>query len=248
MRVRKDGSQFLAQVTLTALRDVSGKLRGYSEVSHDLTEAEEAGAKYRGLLEAAPDALVIVGEKGEIVLLNSLAETQFGYKRNELLGQKVTAIIPRGFAEQLIADRTSAADAPAQQIGMGLELSGRRKDGSEFPIEIMLSPLDTPRGISGDRRNPRHQRAQRRGTTAGTNGGTLSWASGSGSGRHGGGQPGRRNCPSECSGGEAVRVHPTRTHRTKSHGDHTRWLCGTNRNRCSSIHGRCAVPTDRYRN
>ena len=67
MRVRKDGSQFLAQVTLTALYDLSGILRGYSEVSRDLTETEESGTKYRGLLEAAPDALVIVGEKGEIV-------------------------------------------------------------------------------------------------------------------------------------------------------------------------------------
>jgi PAS domain S-box-containing protein len=105
-------------------------------------------ARYRGLLEAAPDAMVVVDQSGEIVLLNAQAEKQFGYSRDELLGQKVTRIIPEGFAERLIADETrSAAEALAQQIGTGIELTGRRKDGSEFPIEIMLSPLESPEGI-----------------------------------------------------------------------------------------------------
>jgi PAS domain S-box-containing protein len=104
--------------------------------------------RYRGLLEAAPDAMVVVNQGGEIVLLNVQAEKQFGYKRDELLGQQVKNIIPDGFAERLIADGTrTAADALAQQIGTGIELSGRRKDGSEFPIEIMLSPLENSEGI-----------------------------------------------------------------------------------------------------
>jgi PAS domain S-box-containing protein len=93
-------------------------------------------ARYRGLLEAAPDAMVVVNPSGDIVLLNVQAEKQFGYSRDELVGQKVKNIIPEGFAERLIADGTrSAADALAQQIGTGMELIGRRKDGSEFPIE-----------------------------------------------------------------------------------------------------------------
>jgi PAS domain S-box-containing protein len=148
MRVRKDGSRFLASVTFTALRDPAGNLRGFSEFSHDLSESKESGAKYRGLLEAAPDAMVVVNQAGEIVLLNVQAEKQFGYSRDELVGQKVKSIIPEGFAERLIADGTrSAAAALAQQIGTGIELSGRRKDGSEFPIEIMLSPLENAEGI-----------------------------------------------------------------------------------------------------
>ena len=148
MRVRKDGTRFLANVTLTALRDSAGNLRGFSEFSHDLSESKESGAKYRGLLEAAPDAMVVVNQRGEIVLLNVQAEKQFGYHRDELVGQKVKSIIPEGFAERLIADGTrTAADALAQQIGTGIELSGRRKDGSEFPIEIMLSPLENAEGI-----------------------------------------------------------------------------------------------------
>src|SRR3984893_15703179 len=148
MRIRKDGSRFLANITFTALRDRDGNLQGFSEFSHDLSESKESGAKYRGLLEAAPDAMVVVNQSGEIVLLNVQAEQQFGYRRDELVGQKVKNIIPEGFAERLIADGTrTAADALAQQIGTGIELQGRRKDGSEFPIEIMLSPLESADGI-----------------------------------------------------------------------------------------------------
>lgn len=148
MRVRNDGSRFLSQVTVTALRDALGVLRGFSEISRDLTESAASGAKYRGLLEAAPDAMVVVNQLGEIVLLNVQAEKQFGYHRDELVGQRVTNIIPEGFAARLIADGTrSAADALAQQIGTGIELVGRRKDGREFPIEIMLSPLENADGI-----------------------------------------------------------------------------------------------------
>jgi PAS domain S-box-containing protein len=148
MRVRKDGSRFLASVTFTALRDPAGNLRGFSEISRDLSESKESGAKYRGLLEAAPDAMVVVNQGGEIVLLNVQAEKQFGYRRDELVGQKVKNIIPEGFSERLIADGTrTAAEALAQQIGTGIELTGRRKNGSEFPIEIMLSPLESVEGI-----------------------------------------------------------------------------------------------------
>ena len=82
------------------------------------------------------------------VLLNLQAEKQFGYRRDELVGQQVKNIIPEGFAERLIADGArSAAEALAQQIGMGIELIGRRKDGSEFPLELMLSPLESTEGI-----------------------------------------------------------------------------------------------------
>jgi PAS domain S-box-containing protein len=92
--------------------------------------------------------MVVVNQYGAIELLNVQAEKQFGYRRDELLGQPVTNIIPEGFAERLIADDLrTAADALAQQIGTGIELSGRRRDGTEFPIEIMLSPLESPEGI-----------------------------------------------------------------------------------------------------
>jgi PAS domain S-box-containing protein len=92
--------------------------------------------------------MVVVNQGGEIVLLNVQAEKQFGYHRDELVGHKVKNIIPEGFTERLIADDLrSAEDALAQQIGTGIELYGRRKDGSDFPIEIMLSPLESAEGI-----------------------------------------------------------------------------------------------------
>jgi PAS domain S-box-containing protein len=147
-RVRKDGTRFLAYLLITALRDQAGKLIGYSEISRDMTERVMSEAKYRGLLEAAPDAMVVVNHDGEIVLLNVQAEKQFGYRRDELLGQRVTTIIPEGFAERLLADALrSTAEALEQQIGTGIELNGRRKDGSDFPIEIMLSPHESAEGI-----------------------------------------------------------------------------------------------------
>ena len=90
----------------------------------------------------------MVDPHGAIVLLNVQAEKRFGYRRDELLGQQVTNIIPVGFAERLIADGTrSTAEALAQQIGTGIELSALRKDGTHFPIEIMLSPLDSADGM-----------------------------------------------------------------------------------------------------
>jgi PAS domain S-box-containing protein len=148
MRVRNDGTRYLVRTAYSASRDTAGNLRGFSVISRDLTESTESGAKYRGLMEAAPDAMVVVNQSGEIVLLNVQAEKQFGYRRDELLGQKVTNIIPEGFAERLIADDLrSSEDARAQQIGTGIELNALRKDGSEFPIEIMLSPLESPEGM-----------------------------------------------------------------------------------------------------
>jgi PAS domain S-box-containing protein len=88
-------------------------------------------------LEAAPDAMVIVNQAGEIVLLNLQTEKLFGYHRDELIGQQVKNIISEGFAERLIADGTrTAAQALAQQIGTGIELNGPRKGGSGLPADV----------------------------------------------------------------------------------------------------------------
>jgi PAS domain S-box-containing protein len=150
---RKDGTEFPIEIMLSPLQGAEGIL--VTAAIRDISARKAAEAhllqmegRYRGLLEAAPDAMVVVNGAGEIVLLNLQTEKQFGYHRDELVGQKVTNIIPEGFAERLVADDLrSAADALAQQIGTGIELVGRRKDGTEFPIEIMLSPLESAEGI-----------------------------------------------------------------------------------------------------
>ncbi len=151
--LRKDGGEFPIEIMLSPLAGPDGVLvtaaiRDISERKADEELMKRAEERYRGLLEAAPDAMVVVNQQGEIVFLNVQAEKQFGYSRDELVDQKVVNIIPEGFAERLIADDLrSPEDALAQQIGMGIELSALRKDGSEFPIEIMLSPLESADGI-----------------------------------------------------------------------------------------------------
>ena len=150
---RKNGSDFPIEIMLSPVESAEGIL--VTAAIRDITVRKDAEkhlaqmeGRYRGLLEAAPDAMVVVNQAGEIVLLNVQAEKQFGYRRDELVGQKVKNIIPEGFAERIIADGTrSAAEALAQQIGTGIELSGRRKDSTQFPIEIMLSPLESNEGI-----------------------------------------------------------------------------------------------------
>ncbi|MCM2315765.1 MAG: PAS domain S-box protein, partial [Thermoanaerobaculia bacterium] len=149
---RKDGSEFPIEIMLSPLESAEGIL--VTAAIRDITVRRAAElnlahmeSRYRGLLEAAPDAMVVVDQQGEIVLLNVQAEKQFGYHRDELVGQQVKNIIPEGFAERLVSDALrSAADALAQQIGTGIELTGLRKNGSEFPIELMLSPLESADG------------------------------------------------------------------------------------------------------
>jgi PAS domain S-box-containing protein len=151
----RSGTRRIIRWYNTLLHSTAGEVIGTASMGDDITDRRNAEARmarlesrYRGLLEAAPDAMVVVNERGEIVLLNLQAEKQFGYRRDELLGQRVEVIIAEGFAERLIADsRRSAEDALAQQIGMGTDLTGRRKDGTDFPMEIMLSPLESSDGI-----------------------------------------------------------------------------------------------------
>jgi PAS domain S-box-containing protein len=150
---RKDGGEFPIEIMLSPLGSgegilVTAAIRNISVRKRAEMHLAQMEGRYRGLLEAAPDAMVVVNQGGDIVLLNVQAERQFGYRRDELLGQQVKSIIPDGFAERLLADGLrSAQDALAQQIGTGIELTGRRKDGSEFPIEIMLSPLGSGEDI-----------------------------------------------------------------------------------------------------
>jgi PAS domain S-box-containing protein len=110
--------------------------------------AETTEEKFRGLLESAPDGIVIVNRDGRIVLLNTQAERMFGFRREELLDQPIELLMPDRFREAHQGHRTGYAAKPGTRpMGMGLDLLGRRKDGSEFPVEISLSPLQTAEGL-----------------------------------------------------------------------------------------------------
>ena len=104
--------------------------------------------KFRRLLEAAPDAMVIVDRTGRMLLVNSQTESMFGYTREELLNQPVEILIPESFRQKHPQHRDAYYSAPhPRPMGTGLELLGRRKDGTTFPVEISLSPLEEPDGI-----------------------------------------------------------------------------------------------------
>jgi formate hydrogenlyase transcriptional activator len=116
-----------------------------SNYNEGLSHGDE---KFRRLLEAAPDAMVIVDRSGRMLLVNSQTEKMFGYGKEELLNQPVEILIPEAFRQKHPQHRNSYHDAPhPRPMGIGLELLGRRKDGNTFPVEISLSPLEEPGGV-----------------------------------------------------------------------------------------------------
>jgi PAS domain S-box-containing protein len=143
---RNDGTEFPIEISLSPLETEDGVL--VSSAIRDITERKKAEAKFRGVLESAPDAMVIVDRQGRIVLVNAQTEQIFGYSRDELVGQWVELLMPDRFRRQHPDYRSGYFDRPkARSMGSGLELYGRRKDGSEFPVEISLSPLNTEEGV-----------------------------------------------------------------------------------------------------
>ena len=113
-----------------------------------LAEAERAEARFRGLLEAAPDAMVCVGTDGRIALVNAQTERLFGYGRIELIGQPVEMLVPDAVRDAHPSHRAGyVTDPRPRPMGAGMELAGRRRDGTTFPAEISLSAIDTDEGI-----------------------------------------------------------------------------------------------------
>src|SRR6266700_3946025 len=128
--------------------DENGKPTWERGVLMDITERKQAEGKFRLAVEASPSGSVLVDREGRIVLVNSHVEKLFGYRRHELVGKLVDILVPERFASQHPEHRGKFLAAPtARAMGAGRELFGRRKDGTEFPIEIGLNPIETPEGM-----------------------------------------------------------------------------------------------------
>jgi PAS domain S-box-containing protein len=143
--LRADGSEFSVEISLSPLDTEEGVL--VSAAIRDITDRKKAEDKFRGLLESAPDAMVILNNEGKITLINAQTETLFGYSKDELLGQRVEMLVPERYRKKHPEHRTSYFGSPRPRpMGAGLPLFALRKDGTEFPAEISLSPIDTPEG------------------------------------------------------------------------------------------------------
>ena len=128
--------------------DADGKPFWERGVLMDITERRQAEEKFRLVVESAPNAIIMVNREGCITLVNTQAEAVFGYGREELIGHPIEMLVPERFWSHQAGDRHGYfVDARARPMGAGRELFGRRKDGSEVPIEIGLNPIQTTEGL-----------------------------------------------------------------------------------------------------
>jgi len=146
--VHRDGRTRWVRDTIVLHRDAAGRLVRYDGLVEDVTERKLVEERFRRVVESAPDATVVVDGRGKIVLVNAQTEKMFGYAREELLGQLVEVLTPERFRGKHVADRAAYGASPrARMMGSRTGLYGLRKDGSEFPAEIALSPIETDEGV-----------------------------------------------------------------------------------------------------
>lgn len=130
-------------------KDVQGNVLGVFAAARDVTQSRKAEQRFRTLIESAPDAMVLANKEGIILLVNNQTESLFGYERDEILGQSVEIFVPNRYRKGHPGHRAKFfAEPRLRPMGAGVELWGVRKDGSEFPIEISLSPIESPQGLT----------------------------------------------------------------------------------------------------
>ena len=120
----------------------------YLQIRREISERRQTEEKFHGLFESAPDAVILSDSGGQIVLVNAQTEKSFGYAREELIGQSIDMLVPERSRDQHQHHRASYTAAPqTRRMGVGMELFAQRKDGSEFPVDISLSPITTEDGV-----------------------------------------------------------------------------------------------------
>jgi len=147
-RLRRDGSKFLAQIVITSLLGEQGDLQGYAVVKRDITMRQRMEDRFLRVVEYSPGAIVMINKAGKIEMVNAQTERMFGYSRTEMLGQTVEFLLPLRFRALHPTLRGAFFSSPVPRpMGAGRELYGLRRDGSEFPIEIGLNPIETDDGV-----------------------------------------------------------------------------------------------------
>lgn len=142
---RKDGSVFPVEISLSPVTTEQGLL--VSCAVRDITARNKEQQRVQAILESTPDAMVVVDGKRRIVLVNAQAERLFGYPRSELIGERIEALLPERFRDGHPEKFASYAESSHfRPMGSGLELRARHRDGTEFPVEISLSPFETDEG------------------------------------------------------------------------------------------------------
>jgi PAS domain S-box-containing protein len=159
-RLRKNGSTIIVSLTISPIRDASGAITGISKIARDVTENKRllaseqlaraemlAERRFRELIENAPDAILQVDSTGTIVIANRTAELMFGYSLDEFIGLQVDSLVPQAARAGHAAHRkVFEAAGTSRPMGLGLDLRALRKNGSEVPVEISLSPTQTENG------------------------------------------------------------------------------------------------------
>jgi protein-histidine pros-kinase len=139
---RKDGSSFRAEIGLNPIETDDGRL--VTSTIRAVSTLDDSEAYFRNVLESAPDAMIIIDDQGKIAIVNAQVEKMFGYGRQEILGRTIETLLPERLRDQHVSHRGDyLLDPRLRPMGEGLDLVARRKDGSEFPVEISLSPVRT---------------------------------------------------------------------------------------------------------
>lgn len=148
LHVAKDGRRLVLEARVTSVRGPSGELIGAFAMLSDVSEKRQLQAKFQMAFEASPSGMIMIDEAGLITLSNSQIARMFDYEPGELIGQRIEILVPMGTRDQHPANRASfLTDPSARAMGAGRDLRGRRKDGSEFPVEIGLAPIPTEAGM-----------------------------------------------------------------------------------------------------
>jgi PAS domain S-box-containing protein len=155
VRRTKDGRLLEVVVSISPVRDAHGYVVGASRLTRDVSEQRQTQQALRhseatalAFFESAAEGILIVDEAGEILLANRQIEAMFGYTQDELLGHSMEMLLPESLRERHVRHRASyAADPRVRSMGRALNLAGRRRDGSEVPVEISLSYVRAPEGL-----------------------------------------------------------------------------------------------------